>query len=71
MIFKTKKSETEHKIPFSKMIKKKVVVAIEIFSKHVPKIVLSGNWGGGSVRISKLMKKKLHRVISKKSLFLR
>ena len=41
MIFKTKKSETEHKIPFSKMIKKKVVVAIEIFSKHVPKIVLS------------------------------
>ena len=47
MIFKTKKSETEHKIPFSKMIKKKVVVAIEIFSKHVPKIVLSVSGGGG------------------------
>ena len=46
MIFKTKKSETEHKIPFSKMIKKKVVVAIEIFSKHVPKIVLSVSGGG-------------------------
>ena len=70
MIFKTKKSETEHKIPFSKMIKKKVVVAIEIFFERVSENRFIDK-RRGSGRISKLMKKKLHRVISKKSLFLR